>query len=225
MKSNESEALVVTPEALQTEIAPVVARAQSLVIVTAQDYEGAANFLKDIKAAAKKVDAFFDPVIEPARNTHKAALAQKAVFADPLKAAETTCKQKQLAWTAEQERKRQAEQSRLQAAADEAARRERERLEKEAAKLKTPELKAARLEQAAAVVAPVVQVASIAPEIKGQSVRKTWKAEVVDPPSVPRGWLIVNQQALDAFARSTKGAVRVPGVEFYEETTLASASK
>ena len=42
---------------------------------------------------------------------------------------------------------------------------------------------------------------------------------------MPREWMIVNQSALDAFARSTKGAVKVAGVEFVESANLASSSK
>jgi hypothetical protein len=42
---------------------------------------------------------------------------------------------------------------------------------------------------------------------------------------VPREWLTINQQALDAFAKASKGSVPVAGVEMYEETGLASSSK
>ncbi len=78
---------------------------------------------------------------------------------------------------------------------------------------------------AAVAPAPVITVASVAPVVKGQSLRKTWRAVVTDASLVPREWLTVNEQALNAFARSTKGAVPVPGVRFVEETQLASSSK
>ena len=81
------------------------------------------------------------------------------------------------------------------------------------------------MEQAAAVSAPVIEVAREVPKVAGQSVRKTWKARVTDIQQVPREWMVVNESALNAFAKSTKGAVKVPGVEFFEESTLASSSK
>lgn len=214
-----------TVEQVRVEVAPVVARARELAIVTPQDYADAAQGTKDIKSALKKVDDFFDPAIGAAHKTWKATLAQKATVADPLKHAENILKSKQLAWRAEQERVRLETQRKLQAEADARAAAERTRLEKEAAKLKTPELRQARMDQAAAVVAPVVEVSSVQPEVKGQSFRKTWKARVVDVNLVPREWLVVNQSALDAFARFTKGAVGIAGVEMFEETGLASASR
>ena len=223
-----------TVEVLKAEVAPVVRRATDMTIVTPQDYESAANGLKEIKGALKKVDAFFDQAIESARKTWKANLAQKAVLADPLKRAEVIYKQKQIVWMTAQEEIRRKEQARLQAAADERARREREALLKKAAQLKTPEKVEALREQAAAVVPVAVQVASVAPEVKGQSVRKTWKARIVKPQDALfalikfpdwQAYVTINQGELDRFAARTKGAVPMPGIEWYEVSTLASASK
>jgi hypothetical protein len=45
---------------------------------------------------------------------------------------------------------------------------------------------------AAVAPAPVITVASVAPVVKGQSLRKTWRAVVVDAAQVPREWLVVN---------------------------------
>ena len=95
------------------------------------------------------------------------------------------------------------------------------------------------MEEAAAVVAPMVTIPVAAPVIKGQSIRRTWKARVVNMQAIidaaatgskndnrlAKTVLIVNQTALDAFARSTKGAVTIPGVEMYEEQTMASGSR
>jgi colicin import membrane protein len=266
---------LVEVERIRADVAPVVSRATALVIVTPDDYSAAANFTKEIKSAQKKVDAFFDPVIESAHKTWKATLAQKATFSDPLKQAEAAVKGKQIAWQAEQERIRQAEQRRLQAEADERARKEREKAEA-AARLQREKEAAARAEQerqerlaaqakneverqraagaaeaarkvaeaaaakadakaeaAAAVVAPVVNVASVAPEVKGQSIRRTWKAKLVSLSAlaglsagdVRLSFLAFDESAANRFAAATKGAVAVPGVEFGEVTTLASASK
>ena len=118
-------------------------------------------------------------------------------------------RQERLAAQARTEAARQA----AQAAAEEA----RKRAEAAAAKAE------AKDEQAANVApAPVVQVASVAPKVAGQSLRKTWRAEVTDAAAVPREWLVVNQTALDAFARATKGAVAVAGVKFVEDVGLSS---
>lgn len=220
-----SDETAVSVEVLRSEVAPVVQRATALAVTTPDAYAGAADFLKAVKAAQKRVTDFFGPMKAKAHAAWKEITATEASTLTPLTEAEVMVKRKMLNYAQAEEANRQAEQRKLQAAADEAARKERERLEKEAAKLKTPELREQRMEQAAAVVAPVVEVASVRPVVTGQSIRKTWRARVVDAKAVPREWLVVNDTALQAFARSTKGAVPVAGVEFFEEASLASASR
>jgi hypothetical protein len=212
-------------QVIKAEVATVVEAARSLQITTPVQYTGAADFLKGLKAAQKHVVGHFEKMKAATYAAWKSVTKEESDMLTPLTEAEVLVKRGMLAFQQEQENIRQAEQRRLQAAADETARKERERLEKEAAKLKTPELREARLEHAAAVIAPVVQVAAVTPVIAGQSVRKTWKARVVNSDAVPRAWLMVNEKSLAAFAVATKGAVKVDGVEFYEDSTLASSSR
>ena len=116
---------------------------------------------------------------------------------------------------------RREEERRLQAIEDERVRREKERLLKQAENLKTPELKMARLEKAEAIAAPVVRINTAPSKVSGVATRKTWKARVVDFNKVPRKYMLVNTKALDALARATKGNIEVPGVEFFEESSLS----
>ena len=118
-----------------------------------------------------------------------------------------------------------------QRAAEQASAADRARLQAEAAaaqrKADAAAAKAeAKDDQAAAVIATVVTVALVGlPVVVGQSIRKIWKARVVNAAVVPREWMVVNHPALDAFAKATKGAVAVAGVEMYSETGLASSGK
>jgi len=116
---------------------------------------------------------------------------------------------------------------------------DRERLQREAAarqkEASAAAAKAQAKEEAAAnVQANTVTVASIAPKIKGQSIRKTWKARIIDPkaavmalmqfPDWP-AYIEIDQVQLDKFAARTRGAVKMAGVKMYEDSTLASTSK
>lgn len=217
-----ANAEIVGQEEIKKEVAPVVYQAQALTIKTAGDYAMAGELCKAVKGGIKRVTDFFAPMVranlEATRRTNEA----KRQLLDPLTEAERVIKRKQLDWYTEQERARAAEQRRLQAEADAKAERERAALLKKAEAVKTPERQEAYREQAATVQASVVTVATAAPAVKGQSVRKKWRARVVDSNKVPRAWLIVNDPALQAYAAATKGAVPVDGVEFYEEAILAS---
>lgn len=228
-----SEEMVKVDE-LRAEVAPVVQRATDMIIVTPQDYEGAAEFCKTVKGAQKRVLEFFAPMVKANLDATRATNTAKAQVLDPLVQAESTIKSKQLAWSQGQERIRVVEEARLNAIETERARKERDRLLKRASELQSPEKAEALREQAAAVQVNTVTVASIAPEVKGQSIRKTWKARIVDPKAAVialmqfpdwEAYVEINKGQLDKFAARTKGAVRLPGVEMYEDATLSSTSK
>jgi hypothetical protein len=225
---------IVRVEELRAEVAPIVSIAGALVVSTPDEYRVAGEAAISLQAAEKRIVAFFKPRKAASRAVWQRDCDDESQLLDPVKQARDIIQNKQTTYRAEQERIRAAEQARLQAEADEAARRERERLEKEAAKLKTPEKREERLAAAAAIVAPVVNVASTTPDIKGQGLRKTWKARVVDRKAAATAmlawpdwtaYLTINEAELNRFAARTKGAVQVAGVEMYDETTLASASK
>ncbi len=54
----------------------------------------------------------------------------------------------------------------------------------------------------------------------GTSFRTVWKFRVLDLAQVPREYMILNEQMVGALARSTKGAMAIPGIEIYEEKTI-----
>jgi len=192
-----------------------------VTVATVAERINALDLCKAIKARRSDVVTFFRDTKDKAHATWKAVVGQEKGFTDRLDGAERKIKQAVITYDREQEAIRQAEQRQLQAVADEAARKERERLEKKAEKLKTPEKREALIEQAAMVIAPVIQVALAAPKVQGVSTRKTWKAEVIDVALVPREFMTVNQVALDAYARATKGAMQVAGVRFFEQESMA----
>ncbi len=122
-----------------------------------------------------------------------------------------------------EENARLAEQHRLEREAEEAAKagdlkaslaaaRAAEHLEEDAAAaLATP------APLALPVVVPVAKVST-----PGVSMRSNWKARVVDPAQVPRAFLVVDQAALDAQARATKGQGIIAGVEFFDDAVVVS---
>jgi len=212
------------PEQLTDEMQQGIVKAEAfsggLAIRNTVERVTAMSGLRAVKVWQKKVTAWFKPTIDAAHAAHKAVVAQKRSITDRLDVCETDIKRAINNYDHDQEQIRAKEQRRLQAIANEAARKERERLLKRAAALKTEEKKEEALEQAAEVVASVVQVA--APEKqKGESTSQKWRARITDEKAIPREWMIVNEKALNAFARSTKGKVPVAGVEFYSESVLS----
>jgi hypothetical protein len=97
--------------------------------------------------------------------------------------------------------------------------------EEEAAALQA-EIDAARIATENAIretaMAPRQVVIQAPPKVTaaGTSFRSVWKFKVVDLAQVPREYMILNGQMVGALARSTKGAMQIPGIEIYEEKTI-----
>jgi septal ring factor EnvC (AmiA/AmiB activator) len=107
---------------------------------------------------------------------------------------------------------------------------ERERLIAEAAekdRIAAEAAAAARAKESEAtqVKAPTVNFASTVTKTAGESVRVVWKARVIDALLVPRAYLMVNEKALDSYAKNTQGENPMPGVEFYTEQIIVRRNK
>jgi len=215
---------------IEHDIAPVVSWADSIEVTDSISRGEALCFLKTVKTAQKRVSEFFGPMKASAHKAWKEIVGKETEVLDPLAAAEKGVKAKVLTWDTEQERIRAAEQARLQADADEKARKERERLEKEAAKLKSPEKRAERLAEAAAVVSTVVEIAPVAEKQAGESTRKLWRARLANKPDLLNAaaggndlaatLLTFDQSTANKLASQLKGAVAIPGIEWYKEASL-----
>ena len=132
----------------------------------------------------------------------------------------------------EEAARRKAEEARKAATQADAAERARLLREAEKADLKaaTASAKAEiQTENAAAVITPVVQIAPTIDKQKGESVKITWKGRIIDINKIPREYLVVFignlptgnfEAAVNTFARSTKGNVKVDGIDFYPDQSL-----
>jgi hypothetical protein len=204
---------------IETKSNDLVTQAQSTAIKTQGQYINAAEFLKSIKTLKKEIVGTFKPIIDKAYAAHKEACSQKNKYLSPLEGAEKLINNKMSDWDDEQERKRRLEQAKI----DEKARKEAEKLAERAKKAeekgnteKADELKEQAQEKEIAV--PVAPPAT--PKVEGLSKRVIWKAKVTDPNKVPREYLTVNMTLLNTIARSTKGTLKVEGVEFYPEKSF-----
>jgi hypothetical protein len=91
--------------------------------------------------------------------------------------------------------------------------------------------KAAEREESAAALPPpvAVTVQPVAPKAKGESSSEVWKAQVTDPQAFIKAavaagrfeFVLIDERALNDFARRTKGKVALTSVEFYTETRMS----
>lgn len=210
---------------------PTVGSAQAKAAIVMIDdqttYEIASDIVASIKGRRKEIDEMRKSIVDP---INKAKDAVQAIFVPVLAdydAAEKIVKTKMISYVTEQE----AIRIREQAEADRIAREAALNAEKEAAKLeKKGHVEAAEAVREMAAVASAPVVAPTVTQLGGNSVRKVWKARVTDKQAFVNaaanveGLLTlvdVNQPALNKLGAATNGAMKIAGVEFYQESVMA----
>ena len=239
-----STELVPSKAALETETRDWASRARGLRVIDRESCLHASQLLRSIKTLRGQVAAFWARHVESAMETKRKAEATRKQLVDeqarmeaPLIDAEMVLKRALIAYEAEQEAIRLAEEQRLQAEAQ--ARAEALTLaaaaamEAEAVKTGNAEM----LQEASDILeqpieAPVVSVAKAVPKVQGVSYRDVHKAHptvdvralaaAVANGTAPVTFLVPDMTAINAFARATKGAQAVPGIRWICERQIAA---
>ena len=184
-------------------------------IKNTDDYLVAVELWKAGRAMMEQISAAYDTIIAAAHKTHKEAVAKKKSFFDPVETATKRIKGLMSIYDAEQERKRREEVARLEA---EARKREEERKLAEAIAVEQAgDRVAADAIMEEEITLPPVYVPKSVPKVAGVVYREVWKFRIVDSALVPREYLAVDEVKLGGVVRSTKGSLKIPGVEVYSE--------
>ena len=196
-------------------------KASLFVIVDNDSYLASAEDLKQIKAQIKAIEDYRKSITDPINEQIKRIKAFFDVPINKLKEAEEVIKGAILKYQKEQERIRLEEQARLREE-DEKRRLELEqkakKLEEQGKTEKAEEVK----QQAETIITPILANDTV--KVAGISKMKVWKYRITNESLIPREYLIPNEKMLTQIAKSTKGALKIPGVEFYCEETIAAKS-
>ena len=213
--------------------------AQTFVVDSPAMYELAGQELADTKAQIATLTARREEITKPLTAAHKSVMALFKAPLDFLEQTKHSYSTKMVAYHEAQERIRQQEQARLEAA----ARAKRAELEAEAQKALAAAAKSndagavleaqAQLEIAASVTAPAVAIPQVT--ATGTSIRGTWKARVTDKAEFVKyiaancatqpellSYLEVADSALNAAARLHKGQFKLGGMETYLDKGITS---
>jgi hypothetical protein len=217
--------LVPKEDEVTREVATVETQAKELKVVDAASYIAAGELWKGIKALRAKVADTFDDIIKAAHLAHKKAVEKKKMHDGPLDAAERMVKQAMSVYDLEEEKKRQAEQRRLEEiarkAAEEQALMDAIAAEDEAKRngaTKEEAAQEAETVMAEPVYVPPVVLPKATPKMQGGPVYRTiWKFRIKDVNAIPRQYMVPNEVAIGGVIRSLKGQANIPGIEVYEE--------
>lgn len=213
MNTNQTE-MVEHQSELKAEVSAVVA--VEIAVTNQETYAAANDQIGKLQTVRKAiVERFSDPK-KKAAEAHKAICALEKTFLNPVDERITALKNSTTRWYA-------AEQARIKAEEDR-KRREAEELAKLAAEAEAQgDVETA--EEAVVEAAMAEANVTYMPKVKGTSMREVWRAVVEDEAQVPREYLMVNQSALDAVAKATKGAIKIPGVRFKKSYINSTRAK
>ncbi len=224
----------------KVEIGPYVDVAQSMEISTDQDAAEATEYLGDLARLAKELEARRKELKAPVLKWGKDIDAEFKRLIEPIEKARGLVEPKLLAFRKEKQRKIDEINERLERERQEQQRiadeKQREEAERAAAALREAQEAgdAERTAEAAKELAVAAEVQVIGGEayepieqdntIRAEngasaSVRKTWKATVVDPFEIPREYLSVNEKAINAAVK--RGVRQIPGVVIEQVESLA----
>ena len=217
-----------SPEELQQQVSPVVAKAEGYTIDCQPVYEDAAEYMTSIKSAASKLEEQRKAITRPMDEAKKAVMDLFRGPLDALTKAEGVLKDKMKSFAlAERERMRKAQQEAEAAAA--AARNE---LEQQAAQaMESGDVAVGVALQTAAETVTAAPPAMEAPKAAGVALRGTWKARVTDKRAFLRHALEhdqfldmvgIDESALNTLAKAFKDKMAVPGVEPYEDHSISA---
>lgn len=216
---------------LEREVTEVEQAAKGIVIRNQTDYESAAEFLKSVKATAKKVKEYWEPLRISAKKTYDDVLAKKKEMVTPLESAEKILKSTMATYLSEQEKKRKAQEEALR----KLAQAEVDKKLDEAAELQEQgDLVGAEYAMTEAEVYDDASVSAVVSKsvkkVKGVSTRKDWKIKSIDASKVPidiAGIVIrpVDEKAVLKLIKSSNGTVVIPGIEYKETVSITASSK
>lgn len=215
------KSIILTDEEAMKECELIAQDVQAFKIIDISGYTSAAEVLKKIKGRAKDMTTRRLKITRPLDESKRETML---LFKRPLtflSESESLIKNAMLAWNKKQEEIRIAEEKRAAEAQEKAAAKLKKRSEKAAEKGQDD--KAEQLQQEAEQVEsfkPIVPANTT--KVAGIQKKTIWKCRITDVGAIPREYMIPDEKMLGNIARSTKGSLKIPGVEFYSEETIAS---
>jgi hypothetical protein len=218
---------------LQQKINICYTKAKGLVVNDKKGLELAATWLGQVNAAIKAVKGDFDKAVKDAFAAHKSITALRKKHLDPLEAAKQIISGKLSSYHSEQKRVEREEEERRWQEAQEKKREEEKEVrrkedeEREATANHLDDLgeseaaEAVREEDVPVTIAPL-RVEPVKKEElpNGLHFRDNWKYRVNNLKEVPVEYLLpkqVDDTILKHVAKQSKGAAKIPGIEFYNE--------
>lgn len=219
--------LAINKMELQTRIGAIVKQAYDVLVESDADVQTATEMTRAIKSMGKAIKDQYEPLRVETKAAYDAVLSERDGFVKPLTEAESVLKGKIIQYDEIKRKRADEEAERLRAMAAEEARRKAEEASTAEAEGDAIGAEMARLEaDALQATAENAGIASHDAQADGMSRRRaTYRLTKVDPSVVPveiAGAVIrpVDEKAVIALIKASKGTIKIPGVEYEEVVSI-----
>jgi hypothetical protein len=197
-------------------------RVKALIVTDEATLDDAVTFGREVKTRGKKVEEFWDAILDPINAARNKILESKRNTLAPFLAWEKQIKTSCTDYATERDRKIEEERQRVEAEAQRIAEESRLKNAEKVEETQGREAATTLLEQP--VIPAPLPPPPPAPKTAGASFTTLWKAQVVDAALIPRKFLVVDDKKLAAYAKAMKETAVVPGVRFYSEKSMGIRS-
>ncbi len=187
-------------------------------ITTAEEFEGSAAVLKQIKAAQNEVEDQRTAITGPMNKSLREINKFFKKFSDRLGVAERNVKGAIGRYTQEQDRIRREEARK--AAADAERKEQKLRDQADKAEEKGNTRRAQTLHDRADNVA-AAPTETEAPKVEGVSTSMVWDFEIVDPAKVPDKYKTIDEKKIRGVVRALKGDADIEGVRVFQKPQVS----
>lgn len=208
-------------EALSTQVIRQTVAVDNLAIGCDDDYEIAAELLKDVKRLDKDIEEFFKPVVKAWHQGHKDVKADENMLRDPLKKVLDRLGRAMGKYQADLDRQRKIEREMLLEQQRKEAMAAAQELAEGLAENGDMEAAVGVLEQAEKIQ-PEVNCESIAPKVRGTAVRTNWRFVIENVDLIPRKYMMPNVAMLNAEAQACQENTNIPGGRAESETKVSA---
>lgn len=214
---NEKELIVI-----KSNVTKLQNKANEIVVTDNESYTVAADIVAKLKESGSKIKSLKESITKPLNDALKNARSMFAPAEEDCEKAESIIKTKMLNFKREQDRKAREEEEKIA-----------KKLEEEKAKLdakveageitseKADEKFAKKLEKTEEKIESIDRVDNtVKGKVGSVSIRKVRKVRIINDSIIPRKYLIVDEVSV---RRDALSGIEIPGVEVYEEESLASS--
>jgi len=233
-------------EGLAQREAQRVERINIEAIETPEQFQQAGELRREVKSAQKAINDAKRKIVDPLNEALRQVRTFFRPFEERCKTTLNAIDREMRDYERREQAKRLEEEQKLQALADKENEKLRKRAEKRAEKARASgdEDKAAEILHSVPELSRPTIVSKEVPKVQGMKRRSNWKARVANPKRqrellqeaisqfnadrapgtkvMPAQFWSIDEKALGAHARTTKGEVPIPGVNFYDETVYSS---